>query len=306
MARKLILHTLRCDETEDYFGGDEVLLEVFADGQKRASLRQNMKKGNTWSLNKSYDFNNNASVKVWDEDNPPLDPDDLLGEFKVSDKDIDFGTARFTRGADYTLTYTVTTNRPPVPEPPTPSHVTIELIDVYCGNTEDVTGKDEFYILGGVTVFDTNTSTKDPSLATPILTKPVSINNRETKSLQYTAFDAQVKGTSVIYLEMAAYDEDVARDWSQYQTWVGIAGSAVSGIVGIVGTPIAGVVVGAVIGALNQAIGWDEDDRLGIHSHTLTVKDLKPGENIYQWRMVETGIGWSTWDYTVRYKITVK
>ena len=158
----------------------------------------------------------------------------------------------------------------------------------------------------GGTSSSTNTSTKDPSLATPILTKPVSINNRETKSLQYTAFDAQVKGTSVIYLEMAAYDEDVARDWSQYQTWVGIAGSAVSGIVGIVGTPIAGVVVGAVIGALNQAIGWDEDDRLGIHSHTLTVKDLKPGENIYQWRMVETGIGWSTWDYTVRYKITVK
>lgn len=305
MTRKLILHTLRCDKTEDYFGGDEALLEVFADGQKRASLKQNIKKGNTWSLNKAYDFNNDASVKLWDEDNPPLDPNDLLGDFKVGNTDISFGTAKFTKGADYTLTYTVTSDRPPAP-PSTVSHVKIELIDVYCDNTEDMTGGDDFYIAGGVTVFDSKISATDPSLAKPILTKAFKINDGQTKPLQYTVFDAEVKGNHVIYLEMAAYDEDFGRDWSQYQVWVGIAASAVSTVVGVVGTPVAGTVVGAVLTGLNQAMGWDADDRLGLYSQTLTIQDVKPGENIYQWKMVETGIGVSTWNYTVRYRVTLK
>ena len=64
--------------------------------------------------------------------------------------------------------------------------------------------------------------------------------------------------------------------------------------------------MGIVIAGLNQAIGWDGDDRLGIYSQTLTIENLKPGENIYQWKMVETGIGWYTWNYTVRYRVTVK
>jgi hypothetical protein len=150
------------------------------------------------------------------------------------------------------------------------------------------------------------TSTTDPSLARPILTKVLDINDRQTKPLNFVAFDAEVKGSSVIYLEMAAYDEDVAKDWSQYQVWVGLAGTAISTAVGVVATPVAGTVVGIVIGGLNQAIGWDGDDRLGIYSQTLVVKDLKPGENIYEWKMVEKGIGYSTWNYTVKYKITVK
>ncbi|MBD2338123.1 hypothetical protein H6G64_14190 [Calothrix sp. FACHB-156] len=307
MVRKLILHTLRCDGTEDYIGGDETFLEIFTDGQQRTTLRQDMKKGDTWSLNKSYDFNNDASIKLWDEDNPRWgDPNDFLGEFKVSNTDVNFGIARFTKGADYSLTYTVTTDRPPAPVTPTLSHITIELIDVYCDNTEDVTGADEFYILGGVTVFDTNTSTTDPSLARPILTKKVDINDRQTKPLNYKAFDSEVKSSYVIYMEMAAYDEDVAKDWSQHETWVGLVGTAVGTVVGFVATPVTGLIVKAGLTALTKAPGFDIDDRLGIYSQTLTVKDLKPGESIYQWNIVEKGIGYSTWNYTVKYKVTVK
>ncbi len=307
MTRKIILHTLRCDKTEDYFGGDECILEVFTDGKQRIQLKQDMKAGGTWSLGKSYDFNQDASVKLWDEDNPSLgDPNDFLGEVKVGVVDANFATAKFTKGADYTLTYSVTVDRPPQPASTPPSHVTIELLDVYCGNTEDVTGADDFYILGGLTVFDSQASAMDPALAKAILTKPVKINDGQTKPLSYTVFDADVKGSAVIYMEMAAYDEDFAKDWSQYQVWAGMAATAVGTIVGIVATPVAGTVVGAVLAGANQAAGWDKDDRLGIHAHTITVKDLKPGETIHEWKMVETGIGWSTWDYRVRYKVTVK
>lgn len=306
MTRKIILHTLRCDKTEDYFGGDECILEVFTDGKQRIQLKKDMKEGDTWSLDKSYDFNQDASVKLWDEDNPSSgDPNDFLGELKVGVVNANFATAKFTKGADYALTYSVTADRPPyVPTPP--SHVTIELLDVYCGNTEDVTGADDFYIFGGVTVFDSQASAIDPTLARAILTKPVKINDGQTKPLHYTVFDADVKGSSVIYMEMAAYDEDFAKDWNQYQVWYGMASSAVAAIVGFVVTPAAGTVVAGVLAGVNQIAAKDKDDRLGIHTHTITVKDLKPGETIHEWKMVETGIGWSTWDYRVRYKVTVK
>ncbi|WP_414575458.1 hypothetical protein [Anabaena sp. CCY 9402-a] len=131
MVRKIILHTLRCDKTEYYFGGDKTLLEVFTDGKQRVQLRNNMKQGDTWLLGKSYEFNHNATVKLWDEDNPSfLDIYDLIGELKVGSFNINLGTARFAKAAYYTLTYSVTTSPSSQTVPNPPSHPTIEIFDV--------------------------------------------------------------------------------------------------------------------------------------------------------------------------------
>lgn len=307
MIRKIILHTLRCDKTEEYFGGDETLLEIFTDGQQRTQIKKDMKAGDTWLLGKSYNFNQDATIKLWDEYKPSWrDPNYFLGEFKVGSLDVNFGIAKFTKGADYTLTYTVTTDRRPQYAPNSLSHVTIELLDVYCSNTENVANVDEIYILGGVTVFDPQTSALDPKQAKPVLAKPVKISNGQTQPLSHVIFDADVKSNSAIYLEMAAYNEDFVKDWSQYQTWLGIADTAIRTMVSTVATLVVGALVNVVLVGLNQLAGWDKDERLGIQTHTIMVNDLKPGETIYDWRMMETGLGRSTGDYKVRYKITVR
>ncbi|MCF4965921.1 hypothetical protein [Nostoc sp. CMAA1605] len=306
-TRKIILHTLRCDKAEDYFGGDETLLEVFTDGQQRSQIKKDMKAGDTWLLGKSFNFSQDATIKLWDEYKPSWrDPNYFLGEFKVGGLDVNFGIAKFTKGADYTLTYTVTTDRQPQVPPQTSSHVTIEILDVYCSNTENPTNVDDIYILGGVTVFDTQTSTLDTKQAKPVLTKPVAISHGQTQPIPFVVFDADVKTNSAIYLEMAAYSEDFTKDWSQYLVWLGIARTAIRTIVNTVAILIAGALVNIVLVGLNQFAGWDKDERLGIQTHTIMVQDMKPGETIYDWRMMETGLGRSTGDYKVRYKITVR
>lgn len=51
--------------------------------------------------------------------------------------------------------------------------VRIELLDVYCHNTEDVTGADTFYLVGGVS---------DGRQSQPVLTNRVWINDGQTRS----------------------------------------------------------------------------------------------------------------------------
>lgn len=302
MPQKIILHTLRCSKNEDYFGKDECLLEIFADGQRKEQLRRDMDEGDSWPLNKTYYFNQEGLVKLWDEDSP--DPNDFLGEVKVGTTALNFATSRFTQsGADYTLTYSVASDHPVAPPPGNGiTHVTIELIDVYCKDTEDVTGADDFYLVGAV--FDTQNAAQ----GRPILTKPIKINDGETKSLSTTVFDAPVTSSSVIYLEMAAYDEDFAKDWSQYSTYAGWVASAIGTAVGVLTVnPPAGTAVGIALNAFNQGLGLDKDDHLGTYTRTMAVKDLQPGQSVIDtWTMIETGIGFSTWNYRVRYKVTAR
>jgi hypothetical protein len=58
-----------------------------------------------------------------------------------------------------------------------PKHVTIQLIDVSCGDTEDTAGGDEFYIVGALTD-GTKANTK------AVLTIPMDINDGQIKSFR--------------------------------------------------------------------------------------------------------------------------
>ncbi|MBN1522937.1 MAG: hypothetical protein JW904_00530 [Spirochaetales bacterium] len=77
----LHIQWIRCNDTEDYFGADEVQLELKIPGKSTVKLRKDMKPSNTWTVNKSYFYNANNGqpvIKLWDLDSP--DPDDLLGQ----------------------------------------------------------------------------------------------------------------------------------------------------------------------------------------------------------------------------------
>ncbi|MGH1394822.1 MAG: hypothetical protein ACRAVC_12465 [Trichormus sp.] len=135
MVRKIILHTLRCDKTEYYFGSDKTLLEVFTDSKPRVQLRNEMKQGDTWLLGKSYEFNHDAIVKLWHEDKSLLvDSYDLIGEFKVSTLNVNLGTAKFAKGAYYTLTYSITTSPSSYNVPHPPSDISMKMQNVFTFN----------------------------------------------------------------------------------------------------------------------------------------------------------------------------
>ena len=176
----------------------------------------------------------------------------------------------------------------------------IELIDVYCGNTEDVAGADEFYLLGALA---------GGTVVKPILTKPININDKQTKTFpagQTVLFEGEVPQGQTVKGGIKAYDEDVAKDWAQYGSVVTAISGAVSTFLATVGGP-QGATAGAILGAVTKGVGFfsslDKDDLLG--STELEISPTGPAFEERSWLMKKTGsIGWSTWDYKVRYRIS--
>ena len=101
--RKITLNSMRCHDTEDW-GEDELRLDIAADGTGQGSLRRDMDEGETWNIRRSYTFDRNVTLRLFDEDRGP---DDHLGTATIGGTPRR-GTARFNRdGADYVLRYTV-------------------------------------------------------------------------------------------------------------------------------------------------------------------------------------------------------
>ena len=176
--------------------------------------------------------------------------------------------------------------------------IKIELVDVYCGNTEDVTGADEFYLVGALV---------GGGVVKSILTMPININDKQRKTFpagQTVIFEGEVPQGQSVKGGIKAYDEDAAKDWSQY-------GSTVTAISGSVSTVLAatgpqGATAGMILGAVTQGVDFfsslDKDDLLG--STELEISATEPEFEERSWVMKAGGTGWSTWNYTVRYRIS--
>jgi hypothetical protein len=184
-----------------------------------------------------------------------------------------------------------------------PRHVRIEVESVHCADTEDVLGADELYLVGAA-ASRTNVTGK------PILTKPISINNGQTRSFpvdQRVMFDGEVDVATTISVGLRAYDEDANRDWSNYGSMITKMGDDLAN--GLKELKPVGVVAGTVlklgIGAAGLIMSLDQDDELGELAVDLPVITLPRPTSTRTWRFRETGIGFSTWDYTLRYRISV-
>lgn len=186
-----------------------------------------------------------------------------------------------------------------------PRHVRIEIKSIYCDNTEDVTGADELYFIGA------GVSRSDKQI-TAVLTKPIDINDGETKEIlpdQRIVFDGTVECADTIVIGLKAYDEDAAKDWD------GKRGELLSNISSAVATGLAttgpqGVVAGAVVkGAVEGfkfLVSLDKDDELGSWEVTIPVVTLPLPRSERPWNFVRNRkIGWSTWNYTVTFLISV-
>lgn len=108
VVRKISLISLKCHETEDYNGKDELRLEVYADGVYQEKHGRNLNDNQTWYLNKNYIYQHNIQLKLFDQDSGFLDDDDLLGHVKINTRLTSNASKKFNLdGSDYTLTYKV-------------------------------------------------------------------------------------------------------------------------------------------------------------------------------------------------------
>lgn len=179
--------------------------------------------------------------------------------------------------------------------------ILVELIEIQCGNTEDVTGADEFYILSaftGGTIASANSA----------ITRPIAINDGESKAIPETdavMIHARVPASGKLAGKMRAYDEDYAKTWETMResvekaTKVIKASAAVSGSIEDVELAES---LEAAFAVYDGLASLDEDDILG--TEEVIIHANGPAEEVRSWRMVEKGLGFSTWDYTVTFRIT--
>lgn len=104
----LFIKTLTCNETEDWTGHDECMLEVFTNAGRK-TYRQNMNNGEVWEINDKLPFQSRVKIRLWDLDLGRWpDYHDRLGTVVIRDTLVENSSASFTDdGADYVLTYDV-------------------------------------------------------------------------------------------------------------------------------------------------------------------------------------------------------
>ena len=177
--------------------------------------------------------------------------------------------------------------------------VRVEVHRVHCGNTEDVTGADELYIVGALS---------DGTTSRGALTSPMSINDNQDKEFnpsQRIAFDAEVEPNGVVRGGLKAYDEDFGKDWAKYGNTVTQISNAVAAGLKETKYPkavVAGEILGWAVKAANFLAPLDKDDLLG----TTELNVAAQGQTLEEipWRFKKKGSGYSTWNYIVIIRVT--
>ncbi|MEH2287602.1 hypothetical protein [Nostoc sp.] len=177
--------------------------------------------------------------------------------------------------------------------------VKVELVDVYCRDTEDVTGADDFYLVGGLVGGQTTKA---------ILTTPFKINDKQRKSFkpdQAVLFEGEIPQGQSVKGGLKAYDEDFGKDWSKYGQTVEQISTAISGAIATTGSQgaIAGTILSAATAVGGIFANLHKDDLLG--TTELDISSTGPSREERTWIMSKKeGSNWSTWDYTLTYRIS--
>ncbi len=187
------------------------------------------------------------------------------------------------------------------PAPAADVEILVELIGIQCGNTEDVTGADEFYVLSaftGGTIANSNSA----------LMRPISINDGQEKTIpavDAVMIHARFPATGKLAGRMRACDEDYAKTWETMRESVEKATKVIKASAAAAGSDEDVEFAESLEAAFTVYDGLaslDEDDVLG--TEEVIIHAAGPAEEVRSWRMVEEGLGFSTWDYTVTFRIT--
>ena len=173
----------------------------------------------------------------------------------------------------------------------------IELVDVYCDNTEDIFMRDDFYLVGALAGGETTKA---------ILTRPIKIFGRETKQFRpedVVLFEGEIPQGQSVKGGLKAYDEDDAKDWAKYGDTIKEISNSVSSVLAAAGPQ--GATPGQIVSAATKRVGIlgnsDRDDLLG--TTELEISATGPALEERTWKMSNKSSDASTWDYAVRYRI---
>jgi hypothetical protein len=175
--------------------------------------------------------------------------------------------------------------------------ILVQLDYLKCINTEDVTGADTVFLVGG-------SAAVKGKISKEILTTPVWINDGETKTFRLEEsflFDGDVSPDDVIAIGVRVFDEDLDKDWPQkrkiYAT--AIAAGLLTLLATVAATPAA--IIGAAV--LAFVMLSDKDDILGDIKLEIPAMPGEPYEK-RSYRISKSSVpGWSDWDYEVGYSI---
>jgi hypothetical protein len=107
-----ILKTVQCHTTEDNSRSDELYINL---NGARVHGPEDIRNHSSISPNITAGFTNSINVQLWDEDS--WDPDDMIGEFDVSDgpQGDDHRDLNTSSGASYTVYYSIEDGVPRAP-----------------------------------------------------------------------------------------------------------------------------------------------------------------------------------------------
>ena len=114
-----ILDHVKCYKTEDYLDGDECRLQIFVDGKLKKTLERKLKDGQLWNINLKLPFHQKVVVKLWDDDTPPFDPNDFIGQLtldkRTTPESNDFTSTKQLRNgrAHYSIKYNAKFSKKP-------------------------------------------------------------------------------------------------------------------------------------------------------------------------------------------------
>jgi hypothetical protein len=186
--------------------------------------------------------------------------------------------------------------------------VTLELMSVWCGDTEEpwLFGGDEFY-LAGVAVSESG-ETKG------ILISPLTVNRGQTCNWNNTQLaQLSLPRESSFALVLQAYDQDLSHDWNNRPQWINdiVQRAAAAGATAVVaalatnpvgwGTIAAVVTGGLVAGGFVFAMVNDRDDFLG--EYHVMIPAAGPANDQPTWEFSQ-GRTLESWHYKVNLRIT--
>lgn len=174
------------------------------------------------------------------------------------------------------------------------SRIIVSIDEAICYDTEDVTGADELYVVGAIRTSSGQTSGG-------FVTRPISINTNETRKFNFGGgiiFDKEVPDSSPLQIEMIVFDEDASKDVSRYDQARALVNQAVTAFP----NPLFAA-ASLPLDAIRTFMVLDQDDELGTNRNTMFVGNVPRGWSFHQWNAKETGIGFSTWNYWIRYWI---
>ena len=180
------------------------------------------------------------------------------------------------------------------------------IIDsVQSTDTEDVSGADEFYTLGTLAVQKPNGVKVSRSF---LNAPPIDVNDHagEIHQLGYVMFDEVVPANAEVYGQMAAYDEDCAKDWAVVGASVmATANTTAASISSLTGQAYVSGIVGAATGILNVFMSGDKDDVLG-NAGLMSVTANGARTSAATLHMFKNGSWYSNWNYYIKYHVEIK